>query len=61
MQVIRREGEDFEAFLRRYKRDFAASGIMRDEKRTRFFMSAGDIRKKKAADAARRARKKRPS
>ena len=59
MQVVRREGEDFEAFLRRYKRDFASSGIMRDEKRTRYYLSPSEARKKKAADAARRARKKR--
>ncbi len=61
MNVIRRDGEDFEAFLRRYKRDFASSGILRDEKRTRFYLKPSEARKKKAADAARRAKKKRPA
>ena len=58
MDTLRREGEDFEAFLRRYKRDLANSGILRDQKRTQYYLSPSEARRKKEQAAARRRRKK---
>lgn len=56
MQVIRREGESFEEFFARYKKSFSRSGILRDQKRGRFFLSRGETRrlKRKAAERRRR-------
>ncbi|MBI4497528.1 MAG: 30S ribosomal protein S21 [Chloroflexi bacterium] len=59
MQIIRRDGEGFEEFLRRYKRELAQSGILRDHKRSRFYLSPGEARRQKQQAAERRRRRKR--
>ena len=42
MEVARRDGESFEELFARYKRGMNRSGILKDVKRHRFYMSPGE-------------------
>lgn len=59
MHVVRRDGEGFEEFFGRYKRGIAHSGILRDYKRHRFYLSPSEARRAKQRDAERRRRRRR--
>ena len=57
MQVEMREGESFEKMLARFKTGMTRSGILKDYKRHSVYMSPSEKRRRKAQEAARRARK----
>ena len=59
MEVVRRDGESFEEMFQRYKRGMNRSGILKDVKRHRFYMSPGESRRLKKKMAAKRRRKHR--
>ena len=52
VDVYIRDGESQEALLRRFTRSVQMSGILRDAKATRFFMSKGETARLKAKKAA---------
>jgi len=54
MQVVRREGESFEQLWRRFKVGVERGGVLRDAKRSRYYLSKGQMRRMKAARAQRR-------
>jgi ribosomal protein S21 len=58
MKIIRRDGEGFDEFFARYRRSLANSGILKDAKRHRFFISPSESRRLKRAAAERRRRKR---
>lgn len=57
--VERREGEDPEIFLKRFKKKVSKSGIMQDLKKKSFYIKPSEYRKKKSIDARRRNEKER--
>jgi ribosomal protein S21 len=57
VSVQRREGESDEELLRRFKAVVTRSGILRELKDRRFFMSAGEKARLAAQRAARRRRR----
>ncbi|MBI2940826.1 MAG: 30S ribosomal protein S21 [Chloroflexi bacterium] len=61
MHIVRRDSESFEEFLRRYKRNFTQSGILREYKRHRFFVGPSEARRLKQREAARRLRRRQRS
>jgi len=57
--VERREGEDTETLIRRFKKKVSKSGILQDLKKKSFYMKPGEYRRKKSTDARRRNEKER--
>jgi len=53
-----RDGESQEALLKRFQRSVQMSGILREVKASRYFMSKGEAARLKAKKAARRYRRK---
>lgn len=58
MQVNARDNETFEDLLARFKRGVMRSGVLRDLKRRRFFVSPGEERRMKAQEAVRKLRRR---
>ena len=56
--VYIRDGESQEALLKRFQRSVQMSGILREVKASRYFMSKGEAARLKAKKAARRYRRK---
>lgn len=54
MQVVLREGENFESLLRRFKSAVEHNGIIKDYKRHQAFMSRAERARAKAKRAERR-------
>lgn len=54
MQVSIREGESQESLLRRFQKVVQMSGVLRDAKSTRYFVSDGEKRRMRAQQSARR-------
>jgi small subunit ribosomal protein S21 len=54
LNVNLRDGETQEALLKRFQRNVEMSGILREVKAKRFFVSRGDAARIKARKAARR-------
>ena len=54
LDVYLRDGETQEALLKRFQRTIEMSGILREVKAKRFFVSRGDAARIKAKKAARR-------
>jgi ribosomal protein S21 len=57
LEVKLREGETQESLLQRFQKSIQLSGILRDLKTKRYFISRGDSARIKAKNAARRRRK----
>lgn len=57
--VERREGEDMETLIRRFKKKVSKSGILQDLKKKSFYVKPSDYKKKKSIDARRRNEKER--
>jgi ribosomal protein S21 len=57
LQVRLRDGETQEALLQRFQRAVQVSGILREAKAKRYFISRGDAARIKARKAARRRRR----
>lgn len=57
MEVKLREGESQDALLRRFQRVVQTSGVLREAKTHRFFMSKRDTARLKAKNSARRRRR----
>jgi len=54
-----REGESYESFMRRFRRACERAGILRDVKRREFYEKPSVRKKRKMAEARRRAWRKR--
>jgi len=52
--VERRDNEDGESLIRRFKKKVSKSGILQDLKKKSFYIKPGERRRKKSADARRR-------
>ncbi len=50
-----RDGEPYESFIRRFRRACEKAGILREVKRREYFEKPSQKRKRKAAEARRRA------
>ena len=61
LEVSIREGESQDSLLRRFQRMVQVSGIMREVKAHRYFLSRGETARLKAQKSARRRRKSRTS
>ena len=59
VDVYIRNGESQEALLKRFSRSVQMSGILREVKAARFFLSKGETARIKAKKAARRRRRAR--
>jgi ribosomal protein S21 len=57
LDVILREGETQESLLKRFTRAIEMSGVLREAKSKRFFISRGDAARIKSKKAARRRRR----
>ena len=57
LEVNLREGETQDSLLRRFQRAVQMSGIMREVKARRYFLSKGEAARLKAKRSARRRRK----
>jgi ribosomal protein S21 len=57
LDVYLREGESQEALLKRFLKTIQMSGILREAKAKRFFVSRGDAARIKAKKAAQRRRR----
>jgi len=57
LEVYRREGEAPDSLLRRFQRAVQVSGIMREVKARRYFLSKGEAARLKAKRSAGRRRK----
>jgi ribosomal protein S21 len=57
MQVSIREGESQDSLLRRFQRMVQTSGVLREVKANRYFLSRGEAARIKAQKSARRRRK----
>jgi ribosomal protein S21 len=57
MQVSIREGESQDSLLRRFQRMIQTSGVLREVKANRHFISRGEVARMKAQKSARRKRK----
>lgn len=57
--VERRENEDAESLIKRFKKKVSKSGILQDLKRKSFYIKPSEYRKKKSLDARRRNEKER--
>ena len=57
MQVSIREGESQDSLLRRFQKMVQTSGVLREVKATRHFVSRGELARLKAQKSARRRRK----
>ena len=57
LEVFLREGETADSLLRRFQRNVQVSGIMREVKERRYFLSRGEAARLKARRNARRRRK----
>ena len=57
LQVSIREGESQESLLRRFQRMVQTSGILREAKSHRYFLSKGEAARLKAQKSARRRQK----
>jgi ribosomal protein S21 len=58
MQVTSRHDEPFEELLARFKRGVARSGVLKDLKKSRFFVSPGEQRRLKAQEAVRKLKRR---
>jgi len=52
--VERRDNEDMESLIKRFKKKVSKSGILQDLKRKAFYIKPSEYRKKKSLDARRR-------
>jgi len=57
LDVVLREGETQESLLKRFTKSIELSGVLREAKAKRFFVSRGDAARIKAKKAARRRRR----
>lgn len=57
--IIVKEGESYESFMRRFRRACEKAGILRDVKRREYYEKPSERRKRKRAEARRRAWRKR--
>jgi len=57
MRVSIREGESQDSLLRRFQRMVQTSGVLREVKASRYFVSRGEMARLKAQKSARRRRK----
>ena len=57
MRVSIREGESQDSLLRRFQRMVQTSGVLREVKANRYFLSRGEAARIKAQKSARRRRK----
>lgn len=57
MQVSIREGETQESLLRRFQKAVQMSGVLRDAKSSRYFISKGEKARLKAKQSAQRRRR----
>ena len=57
MRVSIREGESQDSLLRRFQRMVQTSGVLREVKASRHFISRGEIARMKAQKSARRRRR----
>ncbi len=57
--VERRDNEDMETLIKRFKKKVSKSGILQDLKRKSFYVKPSEYRKKKSLDARRRNEKER--
>jgi ribosomal protein S21 len=60
LDVHLRDGESQEGLLQRFQRTIQMSGILREAKTKRFFVSRGDAARIKAKNAARKRRRRTP-
>lgn len=58
MQVTARDGESFEELMARFKRGVVRSGILKDLKKHRFFVSPGEERRLRAQEAVRKIKRR---
>lgn len=58
MTVVLREGESQESLLKRFRKEVQHSGILKDVRRKRWFVSKSKERRIKKAKAIRRAKRK---
>ena len=58
-EVRLREGETQESLLKRFQKTVLMSGILKEAKAHRYFMSRGETERLKAKNAARKRRQKR--
>ena len=58
LDVYLRDGESQEGLLQRFQRTIQMSGILREAKTKRFFVSRGDAARIKAKNAARKRRRR---
>ncbi|MBI2859881.1 MAG: 30S ribosomal protein S21 [Chloroflexi bacterium] len=59
LEVYLRDGETQDSLLRRFQRSIQMSGILREAKAARHFVSKGDAARIKARNSARRRRRER--
>jgi len=57
MQVSIRDGESQDSLLKRFQRMVQTSGVLREVKATRYFISRGEVERIKAQKSARRRRR----
>ncbi|OYD14179.1 30S ribosomal protein S21 [candidate division WOR-3 bacterium JGI_Cruoil_03_51_56] len=57
--IIVKEGESYESFMRRFRRICEKAGILRDVKRREFYEKPSEKKKRKLAEARRRAWRRR--
>ena len=57
VQVKLRKGEDVSKAIRRFKKKYEASGVLRDIKRKRYYMKPSEAKKYKRAMAAKKRKK----
>ena len=58
MSVYLRQGESQEELLKRFRKQVAMSGILKDVRKKRWYISKGEQRRQAKARAIRRARRK---
>ena len=56
-KVVRREGEDIESLLRRFKRKVNDADVLNDMKKHEFYLSPAQKRRKKREEAEQKRRK----
>ncbi|MEK6544580.1 MAG: 30S ribosomal protein S21 [Elusimicrobiota bacterium] len=59
-EVRLREGESLEEALRRFKRECEKEGVLQEIRKREHYLSPSEKRKRKAAEARKRLRRRRP-
>lgn len=57
--IIVKEGESYESFIRRFRRACENAGILREVKRREYYEKPSEKRKRREAEARRRAHRRR--